>query len=146
MKKIFRMISVISVAVCMGASFAACRDGKGETSYTGEYAYDTEYGKYGFRVNVVVKGDTIERVEIADSDYMKVTESWDGNRVYYEGERALLDSFAGKTVSQVKGYSVTKEEDGTPDAVNADGIALITGATQSSGRLLLAVQNALEKL
>ena len=40
-------------------------------------------------------------------------------------------------------YSVTKDDKGGPTAVTAEGLSVITGATQSTGRLILAVQDAL---
>lgn len=140
MKKFLTGLGVtLALAVCL----TGC--GGGEKTFTGEYSYDTEYGRYGAKVNVVVKGDVIDRVEIVESDLIRVTPQWEGSTVYHEGEQALLESFSGKTVSQVKGYTVTTAEDGVPTKVEAEGIAVVTGASQSTGRLVLAVQNALEK-
>lgn len=143
MKKIWKTAAVSALALCVAAGAAACKNGV--TSYSGEYSYETEYGTYGVKVNVFVSGDVIDRVEIVESDYIEVTPSWEGNTVYTEGRQALLNSFAGKSVSSVLGFGVTVGEDGAPTGVDADGISVITGATQSTGRLLLAVKNALEK-
>ncbi len=141
-----KLLKGLMLAGCVLGSvcLTACK-GEEAVTYTGEYAYETEYGMYGVKVNVTVKGDVIDKVEIAESDYIRVTPEWEGNTVYYNGEQALLDSFTGKTVSEVKGYSVTKNAEGTPTLVSAEGISVVTGATQSTGRLILAVKNALEK-
>lgn len=138
-KKLFLGMATLALA---GSLFVGC---KAAEEYTGEYVYSTEYGSYGAKVNVYVRGDKIERVEVVDTDYSRVTESWEGSAIYHAGEQALLDSFAGKSVAEVKKYSVTKDGN-VPTSVKAEGIAVVTGATQSTGRLLLAVQSALAKI
>lgn len=142
MKK-FRTIGALAAVICCLAA-SAC--GGGATAHAGEYSYQTEYGVYGVKVNVYVKGETIDHVEIVESDYTQVTESWEGKQNYLDREQALLDSFKGKTVSAVKGYSVVTDEEGAPSSVSAEGLSVVTGATMSTGRLLLAVQNALSEL
>lgn len=138
-KKLFLGMAVLALA---GSLLTGC---KAVREYTGEYAYSTEYGNYGAKVTVFVRGDKIERVEVVDADYQRVSEGWEGRDIYLAGEQALLDSFAGKSVAEVKKYSVTKEGN-VPASVKAEGLAVVTGATQSTGRLLLAVQNALAKI
>lgn len=136
-----RKILLIGTAAAAAVLLAGCASVK---EYGGEYVYSTKYGDYGAKVCVRVKGDVIERVEVIEADYPRVTPSWEGSAVYNAGEQTLLDSFAGKTVAEVKTYSVVREGD-VPSEVRAEGIAVVTGATQSTGRLLLAVQKALAK-
>lgn len=137
MKKPFFIITAAAAAVLL-AGCARVRE------YGGEYVYSTKYGEYGAKVCVYVKGNRIERVEVIDADYPRVTASWEGSGAYLAGEQAFLDSFAGKTIAEVKTYSVVREGF-VPSEVRAEGLSVVTGATQSTGRLLLAVQKALAK-
>jgi len=135
---------IMGIASVLAVALTGC--GGGEQTYRGEYTYNTEYGVYGMIVDVTVKGDTIKKVEIVPGNYQSVTEEWEGSKVYHAGEQSLVESFSGKKISEVKSYSVEKREDGVPVAVKADGLLLVTGASQSSGRMVLAVQNAIAKV
>ncbi len=146
MKKLFL---IISLAFCLFA-FAGCGGAK---SYTGEYGYENYGVKYGVKVQVQVKGDKITGVEILQSDYTAATpeDIWDGKPTWDEGLSALLKSFEGKTVEEIRAINVAVKDDGEPyttdDGVQVNyGGLVITGATMGSGRLLLAVQNALSNM
>lgn len=143
MKKKFLAVALAAVSVCaLSVGLTAC-GGEEAKTYEGEYSYENYNTNYGVKVKVTVTGDKIDKVEIVDSDYVQVTESWTDKQTYLDGEKKLLDSFAGKTVEAVMDYSVTKDDKGGPTAVTAEGLSVITGATQSTGRLILAVQDAL---
>ncbi len=130
-----------------------CNSSDSSETYTGEYHYANAWGgnDYGIKVNVTVNGDKIEKVEIAASDYVEVTDSWPDKATWNDGIAALLARYEGKTVSSVLAEEVKCGEDGTPLTAATEGYVaydsdyLITGATQGSGRLLLAVQDALKK-
>ncbi len=115
-------------------------------TYIGEYKYENAWvagSYYGIKVAVTVKGDKIIKVEVLDSDYTSVTDSWEDKNIWINGLEDLLAAYAGKTVDEVLSVAVTTAANGQPEAV-ADPNFMITGATQGSGRLLLAVQNALD--
>lgn len=158
MKKLLKTISlaiaVAALSVC-AFTFAACSENEEVSkTYNGEYHYDNYGTEYGVKVAVTVKGDTIEKVEIVSSDYVEISEANDdwgwtaaNIAVYTDGKSDLLASYEGKKVSDVK--AATASIKGVNDAeenVVSDSDLLISGATQCSARLLLAVQNALENV
>ena len=116
---------------------------------TGEYHYPNTWApespEYGIKVNVAVKDGVIVSVTEADSDYVSVTDSWESKDIWLNGLDELLAAYNGRTVEAVLAEKVVISGVGQPDKVE-NGELMITGATQGSGRLLLAVQNALEKL
>ena len=143
MKKFIR--TALTFSALLSALFVSgCKGGGKE--YTGDYHYDTEYGVYGVKVSVEVQNGIIKDVDILDSNYQEVTDVWDGKENYLAHREDLLKSFEGKTVEEVLSYTVAKEADGEPTQVSASGLKLITGATLCSGRLILAVQDALSKI
>lgn len=146
MKKALIGLAVGAVAALGVVGLAAC--GGNTTTLEGEYHYANPYSAeapdYGVKVEVTVNKDdnTIEKVEIVESDYVQCTESWKDRNIYVNGEAELLASYEGLTVDEVLAMTVTLDKDGIPTAVSESDL-LITGATQSSGRLLKAVQDAL---
>lgn len=150
MKKIFKTLAVCAVAgtLCAGvAAMAGCAE-KTET-FTGEYKYANAWTPskyYGVKVEVTVKGDKISEVKLVDCDYTVVTSTWGDSGKWTNGIEGLLGQYVGKTVDEVKKIEVKKEANGQPSDKQELGGLLITGATQGSGRLLLAVQNALNEI
>ena len=157
MKKIYKALAGICLAgaLCGGAfAVSGCGDTQTDT-VIGEYHY-INYGVfYGVRVNVEVqtdsKGDRIRKVTIADSDYTQLSPAnpdygWtDADRENYSSqEQTLLNAYRGMYVADVLAMDVETAANGEPQGVSDDSV-LISGATQSSGRLLLAVQDALLK-
>ena len=157
MKKIYKALAGICLAGALcGGAFAVSGCGNTQTdTVIGEYHY-INYGVfYGVRVNVEVqtddKGDRIRKVTIADSDYTQLSPAnpdydWtDSDRENYSSqEQALLNAYRGMYVTDVLAMDVETAANGEPQGVSGGSI-LISGATQSSGRLLLAVQDALLK-
>ena len=172
MTKLLAVLAVGAVATAGVVGLAACGE-KGET-YEGDYHYVANAGAenettYGIKVNVTVTGDTIDSVEIADSNYVEVTDSWSDKALWNDGIEALLAKYKGLKVDDVLAIDVQVRSDGEDAKYPASGWQpagcpvedtvegfvpftvgetnlLIDGATQGSGRLLLAVQDALEKL
>ena len=111
----------------------------------GEYSYPNPWDStqsYGIRVKVVLKNDIISKVYVVDSDYIEVSDGWENKSIWEDGLEGLLAAYEGKTAEQILAVNVTTETSGQPSAVS-DSTYVITGATQGSGRLMLAVQNAL---
>ena len=174
MKKIFKTLAVCAVAgtLCAGvAAMTGCNE-KTET-FTGEYKYDNSWtpGKtYGVKVKVEVKGDKITKVtyeaDKADGSYVNVSPGWKPGEAGAQnegdlGEKAtkdatdkyLKDAFVGKTVKEVKELKVALDDKGAPLAVTKennkqtlDSAYILSGATQTSGRFVLAIQNALNDI
>ena len=142
MKKALIGLAVGAVAALGVVGLAAC--GGNTTTLEGEYQYTAWNTNYGVKVEVTVNKDdnTIEKVEIVESDYVQCTDSWKDKNTYLNGEAELLAAYEGLEVDDVLAMTVTTGTDGTPSAVSESDL-LITGATQSSGRLLKAVQDAL---
>lgn len=148
MKKFFGALVVAALTVLACVAMVGC----GGTSYNGEYKYEAHGHTYGVKVEVVVSGYTIDSVKIVESDYVQLSDAnpdygWteDSRKNYTDNEANFLKSFEGKKVADVKAYAV-KVTDGAPDknGITASGLDLITNATQSCGRVILAVQNALK--
>ena len=123
--------------------------GLGYQVVSGEYHYANQWAPeaphYGIKVNVVVKDGKIAAVGIANSDYVSVTDSWENKDIWNSGISSLLGKYSGKTVEEILAGDVITDDNGQPNKVS-DSAYFITGATQGSGRLMLAVQNALSKL
>lgn len=149
--KTFKKLLIVLSALVMVVAIAALAGCSSTKKYTGEYGY-VEYGtKYGVKVEVSVKDDKITGVKILDSDYVAATseDHWDDKAIWDNGLANLLKSYEGKTVEEVCALKVEVKDNGAPltsdDDVEVDyGNLVITGATMGSGRLLLAVQNALK--
>lgn len=114
---------------------------EGDYHYPNAWAPDDPH--YGVCVRAVVKDGKILAVGIVDSGYTEVTESWSGKSQWNNGIENLLESYKGKKVSDILGLEVTVSESGEPQSVS-DSDYVISGATQGSGRLLLAIQSALK--
>lgn len=156
MKKLFKTIAltVVCAALCVGiVALAGCGGGEKtyNGTYVGEYSYTYSGTNYGIKVSVVVEDNVIQSVEKLQSDYVDVTpvipDMWSQEDVanWNNNLSGLLASYEGKTVAEIKAIKVTVAESGEPtlDKDEYDGL-VISGATVGSGRVLLAVQNALK--
>ena len=115
----------------------------------GTYEYVNPYNSssyYSATVTVSVKDGLITEISVGEGDetHTNVTASWVDKSIWLDGESAFLQSFVGMSVEAVEAIEVTVAENSTPNAVS--GVDYVTGATQSSGRVILALQNALSKL
>lgn len=168
MKKIFKTLAVCAVAgtLCAGvAAMTGCNE-KTET-FTGEYKYDNTWtpgNTYGVKVKVEVKGDKITNVTFEeDTDhYVNVSPTWDAGKpvgslgaekTKEEIPNYLKNTFIGKTVKEVKDLKVAVDATGAPVVVTKennkqtlDSAYILSGATQTSGRFVLAIQNALNDI
>ena len=154
MKKITKLL----LTGCLSAAFCAAGFGVagcigGNPVVEGEYHYSNYGVEYGVKVSVEIQheaqGDRIARVTIdTTSGYIQLSDAndalgWtDSNRQdYLDGEQGLLNTYRGMYVEDVLALNAGTDEIGQPTSV--DSSVGISGATQSSGRLLLAVQDAL---
>ena len=174
MKKIFKglAIAVAATATCAGIALAAtgCSAGKNGTYY-GEYHYENYGHTYGMIVEVKVQNNIITQIpDITNTDNSHAKEiqkdtAWvvvsDANPSYgwtdddvkkwNTYENWLLQQYVGWSVADIIDISVYYDGVGQPYEVKGGYNAelsqsglLITNATQGSGRLMLAVQNALK--
>lgn len=154
------------IAVDMGQTF------KGEYKYANTHGS----GFYGASVSVSVKDGKITAVTVAEdtADLFNLTSVWTSNyqpdgtptagkQNWMDHGAEMANSFVGLSVADVMAIKVKVSESGEPNTSAEDvitgvptGLIVIqggvgniaegAGATQSSGRLILAIQNALSKM
>ena len=145
MRKLFKtlMLSALVCGCAVIGALAGCAK-----MYEGKYEY-TQYGtNYGVKVQVRVdENKVIKSVRIVGSDYVDVSvDNWKNNI------KPLLQAYEGRTVSEILAMQVAVSEAGAPLSANAEGFnaydsaLIISGATMGSGRVLLAVQDAVKNL
>ncbi len=162
MKKVTKLIAGVVLAASVAATagaLAGCGE-NGET-YKGEYSYENTWtpgNYYGIKVSVTVKDGKITKVVCDDipENWTNITESWKegtsagdlGHDKAAAGLNDYLKKFEGKTVEEVLALEVSVNENGQPNTDDAgdasQGSLIYTGATQTSGRIILAVQDALK--
>lgn len=117
---------------------------------SGKYSVESVYAPgayYGAEVKIVVKDGKIAKVAINPySELILATDIWEDRAVWENSVAALLESYKGKSVEELENINYSQDSGiASPPELSAGGV-LVTGASQSSGRLLRAVQNALSKL
>lgn len=146
--------SVVALAACGGG-----KDGTAEGEYS-YFAYDyanqklSDTNKYGCKVTVTVTEGKISAVVVAadTATFYNVSSGWGEKENWLTNGGNFAQSFINKAPADVMKIkvSVTEALDGTTPAGQPKSIegltGYVTGATQSSGRLILAIQNALSKL
>ncbi len=159
MKKLGKFLIVAGCAAMACAALAGC--GSDPVDYKGSYKYENSYhpgSYYGVNVTVTVEGDKITKVVCDDdTDTMhNITPTWQENadkgQLGHDKTVAALPDylkkFEGMKVADVKALNVSKNDKGQPNTDDAahtsQGALLLTGATQTSGRIILAVQDALK--
>ncbi len=146
MKKIL-VIALVVVMLVSVFALTACDQTK---TVSGEYKYENAWSKgkyYGVKVDVTVKGDVITKVVVTSEntdEYTNLSASWENKATWENGEAAFLASFEGKTIQDVLNIRVACAANGQPSSV--EGFTAVAGATQSSGRTILAIQNAIKQL
>ncbi len=166
MKKNLALVLVLALVMAVAVvAFAACAEPQ---TVEGEYKHVNAWDEskfYGVKVSVTVKGNVITEVKVTSTDtedYTNLSASWPNKAVWTDGQAAFLKSFEGLTVEEVNAITVAKTDKGQPDTGSSnavknpftnlpEGLKVVqtaegTGATQSTGRVILAVQNALSKL
>ena len=157
MKKLIVIALAVVLALSAFVVFAAC--GK-EESYDGEYQYAHPYGgttPYGAKVTVTVKNGIITNVKLwteAETGWTRTSadngSTWTKHDETEASYADFLASFEGLTVDEVKAISVACAENGVPSdngiTKAPESLKLLAGATQSYGRIIKAVQNALSKI
>ena len=156
MRKLFKtlMLSALVCGCAVIGALAGCAK-----MYEGKYEY-TQYGtNYGVKVQVRVdENKVIKSVRIVGSDYVDVSpaggDRWTQEKVdnWKNNIKPLLQAYEGRTVSEILAMQVAVSEAGAPLSANAEGVnaydsaLIISGATMGSGRVLLAVQDAVKNL
>ena len=159
MTKLLAVLAVGAVAAAGVAGLAACGEKGTSGTAEGEYSYANSYNptgaKYGIKVEVTAKNGKITKVEVLESDYVSVTDSWGDKAIWNDGLEDLLAEYEGVSVDEIlklevacndKGEPLKKDDEGFVKLEVGDANLLITDATQGSARLVLAVQDALENL
>lgn len=147
MKKILVIALAAILVVSAVCVLAAC--GKEET-VTGSVDYTAWSTHYGVKVDVTVKGGVIKAVKLysdEETNWVR-TSANQGNWTRHDETEAAYDSWiaqniVGKNVDTVLGWEVTVNA--TTQTVG-DGVPHIAQSTQSSARIIAAVQNALGNL
>ncbi|MGN0805165.1 MAG: FMN-binding protein [Candidatus Coproplasma sp.] len=145
--KSFIICSALSLS-CL--TLSACSMSK---TVTGEMHYNEYDTEFGVKVNVKVKDGVIKKVTIAQSDYVMASpddSGWDSTE-WDNNLNSLLSAYNGKRVEDILSKEVAKEGEkplvkGDEGFIDYGEEFIISGATLGSGRLMLAVQNALSKL
>lgn len=173
MKKNLALVLVLALVMAVAVvAFAACGGETHDGEYSYENAYNPAQ-KYGCKVKVTVNNGTITKVVVvADTaDFFNLSEGWkdketgedtQGKKDWIAKGDKMAQNFVGMKVEDVLAITVACQEEtvgsadtyfssvkGQPIAGGITGapadLEVVTGATQSSGRLILAVQNALGK-
>lgn len=150
MKKIL-VIALTVIMVVSAFALTACAQPQ---TVTGECMYTNTHGtKYGVKVDVTVQNGIITAVKLytdEETGWVRTSPAmpeygWAQEKVdAAEGAYAeYLDKFVGMTVEQANAIVATATAEG--QSVETEGWA-IAGATVSSARIIVAVQNALSKL
>lgn len=145
MKKLAVLVLTIVLALS-AVAFTACAESQ---TVIGECHYESWGTMYGAKVEVTVKGDFVFDVRLFDDsetdDWFRTTKGWDG---FDAAEAAyanwIEDTFVGKRIEEVKAFvaNPTAED----EKYVGESTSHISGATVSSARIILAVQDALSKL
>ena len=164
MTKLLAVLAVGAVATAGVVGLAACGEKGISGSAKGEYSYESYGHTYGIKVEVTVENGKITKVERLEHDWVEATDTvmgdWDGGANYNKEINNELKKFNGLSVDDVLDLEVAVTEEGAPETQKTNGEAnpnfkplvigdtnlVLAGSTQSSGRLVLAVQDALENL
>lgn len=164
MTKLLAVLAVGAVATAGVVGLAACGEKGISGSAKGEYSYESHSRTYGIKVEVTVENGKITKVERLEHDWTEATDlvmgDWDGGANYNKEINNELKKFEGLSVDDVLDLEVAVTEEGAPETQKSNGEAnpnfkplvigdtdlVLAGSTQSSGRLVLAVQDALENL
>ncbi len=149
MKRALKILACAALA-CGCTLMGGCTE---KRTVSGEMHYNEWGTEYGVRVDVEVQKDRISKVTVAESDYVAASPEMPGwnPAAWNEGLDKLLAAYRGEYVSDILAKEVVTEN-GKPLVKGDKGFIdygdefIITGATLGSGRLLIAVQNALRKL
>ena len=128
---------------------------KSVSKVTGEAKYDSKYGTYGAKVDVIVMSGKIVNVRLyneKETGWTRTSASWtegqhEGDLGYAKTEAAYAEYLMNEIVGQKVKTVLSWEATATADAQTVgEDVPKIAGATQSSARIICAVKNALEQL
>lgn len=143
MKKILTLMLAL-VMVLSVVSLVACQTTE---TYTGSYSYYVEawYTTYGTKVDVEVTGGKISNLKVytdEETGWVQLSDGWEDKDTWTEGSNDFLLTFIGMTAEEVGEIEATIAVIDGEDYIS-DDTHIVTGATQSSARVILALQNAL---
>lgn len=152
-----KKILVIALAIVMALGVVALVACEKPQTVTGECSYEAYGNTYGAKVDVTVKGNVITAVRLytdEETGWHRTTASWkaaEGQLGFAAAEAAyeqwINDVFVGKTVAEVSGMNAHYTAPGKIDMAGLKAESYnLAGATQSSARIIVAVQDALSKL
>ena len=131
-----------------GRVVLAIQSALGKHTSVGSYSYENSRNPgsyYGCAVKVVVVDGKIDSLHVFSDDetgWHNLTPTWSNRDIYLTGEEAFLASFIGVEVADILAIEVTCKTSGAPETVGSE-THMVTGATQSCGRVILAIQDAL---
>ncbi|MBO5772276.1 MAG: hypothetical protein J6R37_00535, partial [Clostridia bacterium] len=131
-----------------GRVVLAIQSALGKHTAVGSYKYENSRNPgsyYGCAVKVVVVDGKIDSLHVfsdEETTWHNLTPTWSNRDIYLTGEEAFLASFIGVEVADILAIEVTCKESGQPETVGSE-THMVTGATQSCGRVILAIQDAL---
>ncbi|MCK9199203.1 MAG: FMN-binding protein [Bacilli bacterium] len=109
-------------------------------TYAGEWERESYGTLFTAKVSIEIKNDKIVSVSLDEnSNITSPAAQWTNDSVWFDNYEDLLASFEGLEVEDV--LQATADI----SAPSVTGVDKITGATLSSARLLLAIQNGLNK-
>ncbi len=143
MKKLVVLVAVL--ALVMSFCLVGC-----STTYTGECKYDSYGHTYGVKVDVAVSGGVIKGVKLyseEETGWVRTSadnadHGWTGHDKTEAAYDDFLKKFVGQKVEDVLAIKATATADGQ---TVEDANWTISGSTQSSARIIVAVQDALKK-
>ena len=169
MKKLLVIALVVVLALSVVA-FVACGE---EETYTGYCYYSTQYGGYGCVVDVTVKNNRIIAVKLyTDAEaaawaaennvtwdngrrttltWQESTDKQAGDEGYQLGATKTEAGYAAWIEDEIVGQKVAAVQAWVASATSAgqtvgEGVTHMVGATQSSARVIVAIQNALAQI
>lgn len=154
--KLTKAAAIVVVAAACGATCVSLSGCAKTQSYVGEMHYN-QWAEYGIKVSVEVqtdkKGDRIRKVSVLDSDYVEASDAMNGwdPKVWNDNRQTLLNAYRGLYVADVLALEVVTDSVGAPVGKTDENFSdfgsnlIITDSTVGSGRLLIAVQNALSQ-
>ncbi len=148
-----KKIGLVALAFVLVLGGCSCQKESETQTVAGTYEYVAWGTTYGAKVEVDVKDNKIEAIRVepdseARTNCSNVSGSgWTQDDVnnWVNGQEEFVNSLVGLTVEQVNSIEVTTSASGVPQTITGND-DYVTGATQSSGRIILAVQLALKEL
>lgn len=126
---------------------------EGGTTVTGEAHQSYRGYNYVVKVDVTVKEGKIVAVRIYTEEEAggpTTSTTWGGNNKIYTAQDAwIAENVIGKTVDTINGWTATlvdKTEEANGSATVGADVPKMSGGTETTARIIIAIQDALSKL